>query len=392
MSGMEITLAVVLGLIVNEFSDVSPWLARRLVAWSARQRYGDTARAEIRAEELGAVINDRPGKLFKLGTGVRFASAALAVRLRRLVAREPQPGDEPLPEDVLPFPRVLPEEDEPSRLVARYLFPTERYRGEWKRHWIHLFKGLVVITLYAVFGVWATILRIKPQYVDWIVAGIIVGAVLLAGFRAVGWYVGRFIITNKRLMSTEGVLVRRVAMIPLLRVTDLRYVQTPIGRLFSYGTFQLESASRSNAMRRIVHLPNPNELYLRLVEEMYEPEAVESRLAYSRDDERELPELDFDADEPEVLPARRRLDEPAPPAPAVVQREIIYQIGALSNQLATLSAAIQRLSPTPDESTDHIAADSPDDVESGPHRRVVPRPLPRRRPTNFSAPVPEATD
>jgi hypothetical protein len=150
-------------------------------------------------------------------------------------------------------------------------------------------------------------------------------------------------------------------------------------------------------MRRIVHLPNPNELYLRLVEEMYEPEAVESRLAYSRDDEREFPELDFDADEPGLLPARRRLDEPAPPAPAVVQREIIYQIGALSNQLATLSAAIQRLSPAPDESieyesTDHIAADSPDDVDPGPHRRVVPRPLPRRRPTNFSAPVPEATD
>src|SRR4030095_14782632 len=34
--------------------------------------------------------------------------------------------------------RVLPLEDEPTTLVARYLFPTERYRGEWKRHWIHL--------------------------------------------------------------------------------------------------------------------------------------------------------------------------------------------------------------------------------------------------------------
>src|SRR5690606_19069539 len=32
--------------------------------------------------------------------------------------------------------RVLPLEDEASHLVARYLFPTERYRGEWKRHLI----------------------------------------------------------------------------------------------------------------------------------------------------------------------------------------------------------------------------------------------------------------
>src|SRR5437660_4288988 len=33
--------------------------------------------------------------------------------------------------------RVLPVEPEPSSYVARYLFPTEKYRGEWKRHWIH---------------------------------------------------------------------------------------------------------------------------------------------------------------------------------------------------------------------------------------------------------------
>jgi len=40
--------------------------------------------------------------------------------------------------------RVLPLEDEPTTLVARYLFPTERYRGEWKRHWIHLSTPLAV--------------------------------------------------------------------------------------------------------------------------------------------------------------------------------------------------------------------------------------------------------
>src|SRR5690242_16170838 len=40
--------------------------------------------------------------------------------------------------------RVLPLEDEPTTLVARYLFPTERYRGEWKRHWIHLSTPLAI--------------------------------------------------------------------------------------------------------------------------------------------------------------------------------------------------------------------------------------------------------
>ena len=31
---------------------------------------------------------------------------------------------------------------EPSDLVRRYLFPTEKFRGEWRRHWIHLVKRL----------------------------------------------------------------------------------------------------------------------------------------------------------------------------------------------------------------------------------------------------------
>ena len=86
MGTTEMVLAVVLGLVVNEMTDLSPWLGRKLVAWSAWLRYQDTPRAGIRAEELAAVINDRPGKLFKLGTGLGFFSAALITRLRRLVS------------------------------------------------------------------------------------------------------------------------------------------------------------------------------------------------------------------------------------------------------------------------------------------------------------------
>src|SRR5512138_2944951 len=33
---------------------------------------------------------------------------------------------------------------EPSDLVRRYLFPTEKFRGEWRRHWIHLVKKLSI--------------------------------------------------------------------------------------------------------------------------------------------------------------------------------------------------------------------------------------------------------
>jgi len=83
-----ILVSIVTGLLVNEFCDVSPWCACKLVRWSAFRLYSDPARAKARAEELGALINDRPGKLFKLITAVCFTAKA-AVRSRPAYRRTP---------------------------------------------------------------------------------------------------------------------------------------------------------------------------------------------------------------------------------------------------------------------------------------------------------------
>jgi membrane protein YdbS with pleckstrin-like domain len=332
---MALAVAVVLGLVTNELSDISPWVARKLVAWSARERYGGTERAAIRAEELAALINERPGKLFKLGTGLRFASSALVLKIRRFVT-----GAEPLPPSDDIAPRLL--DDEPTALVSRYLFPTERYRGEWKRHWVHLLKSLLIAILFLVLGIWAAKLRIKPEYANtvvWVIVGLFV---LWLPYRWAAWYFGRFVITNKRIMSTEGVLFRQVAMIPLLRVTDVRYEQTPLGRVFGYGTFKLESASRRNALRKIADLPNPNELYLRLVEEMYEPDAVEARIGHDAD-ARATDPLDFDE-----LFLDGDLDISSdvayePPAEAISDAVVVAHIAELSRNLEALTAVLAAL-------------------------------------------------
>ncbi|MEU2702569.1 MULTISPECIES: PH domain-containing protein [Micromonospora] len=182
--------------------------------------------------------------------------------------------------------RVLPLEDEPSSLVARYLFPTERYRGEWKRHWIHLTTPIIV-------GVAATFVL---GYLSGFLAGRDVGALttvaVLLWFAVMGWvawkvadwWYDRFILTNKRVMVVNGIITRQVAMMPLTRVTDMKYEQSPTGRALNYGTFVLESAGQEQALRVIKNLPNPNELYLRVVEEMYEPQAVEARLGKEADE------------------------------------------------------------------------------------------------------------
>ncbi|MET0426717.1 MAG: PH domain-containing protein [Actinoplanes sp.] len=181
--------------------------------------------------------------------------------------------------------RVLPLEDEPTTLVARYLFPTERYRGEWKRHWIHLSAPLGI-------GAGATLLLgylagfLTRQDINGLVTVAVLiwlGVIGWVAWKVFDWYFDRFILTNKRVMVVNGIITRRVAMMPLLRVTDMKYEQSALGRMLSYGTFVLESAGQDQALREVKHLPNPNELYLRVVEEMYEPQAVEARLGKDGD-------------------------------------------------------------------------------------------------------------
>jgi membrane protein YdbS with pleckstrin-like domain len=318
-------------------------------------RYRDTARAEVRAEELAAVINDRPGKLLKVGIALRFVSAALAARLRRLIggagADDPAEG----------FDTVLYEEA--SRFVARYLFPSEHFRGEWKRHWIHLLKSLCVGAIMGGLAVAAAWRQIDHRYAGWVIAGVVVTFLGWALLRSANWYFQRFVITNKRIMTAQGLLSRRVHQMPLLRVTDMRYLQSPLGRVLGYGTFQLEGAGRWNPLRVIKDLPNPNELYLRLVEEMYEPEAVQARIsrpgAAEIDEEagsESLPPFDAIDFEPAAPDDR---DAPVAVAPDQLQLQFAAQIAALANQLTVLTAAVERLG--------------------------VPGPLPSRRPRLPSA-------
>jgi hypothetical protein len=188
-----------------------------------------------------------------------------------------------------PFPpaprRVVPLEDEPSSLTSRYLFPTERYRGEWRRHLVRPGRWYVVLLLFAIAGTIAVRQEARPEYVTEALAAICAAGAAGGGYAVLAWYFNRFVLTNKRMMLVGGMLHRRVSSMALLRITDLRFEQSPSGRLFGYGDFVIEGARRFSRMRRVADLPNPNELYLRIVEELYEPEAVEARLGSSGYDE-----------------------------------------------------------------------------------------------------------
>jgi membrane protein YdbS with pleckstrin-like domain len=221
-------------------------------------------------------------------SGVAAGGAYYVVEEPLPLTEEELAGLRGAPGPPLPFTqRVLPLEDEPSSVVQRYLFPTEKFRGEWKRHWIQLGREILIGLVATLLMGYATGYMAKHNIPTGVTIVIVVWLVVLfwLSWRIGDWWFDRFILTNKRVMVVSGIVTRKVAMMPLLRVTDMKYVQSPLGRILRYGTFELESAGQDQALRRVENLPNPNELYLRIVEEMYEPEAVEARLGRVGDGE-----------------------------------------------------------------------------------------------------------
>ncbi|MEV3934387.1 PH domain-containing protein [Glycomyces sp. NPDC049804] len=127
---------------------------------------------------------------------------------------------------------------------------------------------------------------------------------LWAGWSVLAWYLARFSISNKRLIKASGVISLRYTTVALGRSTDAQLRQSLLGRILNYGTVQLYGINWFHPMRRTTCLPNPNELYLQLLEEIYEPEAVEERVAAIeapyRAFDRSIEE--WDSDDPEPLP------------------------------------------------------------------------------------------
>ena len=61
-------------------------------------------------------------------------------------------------------------------------------------------------------------------------------------YRFLAWYVERFMVTDRRLVLVSGLINRKVAVIPLRKVTDMTYRRTGVGRL-------LGAASSSSSPR-----------------------------------------------------------------------------------------------------------------------------------------------
>jgi hypothetical protein len=88
-------------------------------------------------------------------------------------------------------------------------------------------------------------------------------------WEVLNWQHNWFVATDKRLLLRYGLIVHKVAMMPLLKVTDMSYVRSIPGQFLGYGKFVLESAGQDQALREVKWVPRPDETYRAICAEIF---------------------------------------------------------------------------------------------------------------------------
>lgn len=157
--------------------------------------------------------------------------------------------------------RVVPNETVPAA-IYRVLLPHERRVITVRFHPAVLIRpvaetlgGLALAGLLsAIHGLSGTILLVI--WLAWLIL------VIRLLFCIYAWLEDYFVVTSQRLLLAEGVFKKTVNMMPLSKVTDMRFERSAVGRLLGFGTFIVESAGQEQALHTIDHLPYPEQLYI----------------------------------------------------------------------------------------------------------------------------------
>jgi membrane protein YdbS with pleckstrin-like domain len=159
-----------------------------------------------------------------------------------------------------------------SKDVQKYLLPDERAVVATRRHWAVLLEPTAKFLPVFLIGGWLLLLDPDNKVTSSAGLLVLVGSLVYYGLRVGEWWMRTFIVSTRRVLLTSGVIVRTVTLLPLRRITDLTWKETPLGQLLGYGTFRFESAGQQQALSEITFLPGADVLYRRV-----------SRLLFSSD-------------------------------------------------------------------------------------------------------------
>ena len=144
---------------------------------------------------------------------------------------------------------------------SKYLLPTERVAIRIRRHWAYLAGDTLQAIVLLFIGVLLARILNGVQYVGTVLIWFCVFVFARWAWRIADWFNETLIVTDKRLLLLTGIFYRNVAIMPLVKVTDLTYHRSASGMTFGYGKFVVESAGQDQALSTIDFVPHPDRLY-----------------------------------------------------------------------------------------------------------------------------------
>jgi uncharacterized membrane protein YdbT with pleckstrin-like domain len=147
---------------------------------------------------------------------------------------------------------------------TRYLGVDERIVCTVRRHLAILLRPGWQALLAIVISGFVGLVTSPEEGADLIDTVLGLVAILFAArlaWRTWEWWVDRIVVTDRRIFEVSGIVTRRVASMPLAKVTDMTYQRSLLGRLLGYGDFIVESPGQAQGIYRIDHLPRPDDFY-----------------------------------------------------------------------------------------------------------------------------------
>lgn len=145
----------------------------------------------------------------------------------------------------------------------RLMSTGERITLRDRQHWFVILAsgryavGAIVLALLILF------VRVTASTTDTVadILGIVAAVAFIAGLILLGWEVLRYanqeyIITNRRVIQTSGVINKRAADSSLEKINDADLSQSLLGRMFNFGDLDVLTASDAGIDRfRMIHAP-----------------------------------------------------------------------------------------------------------------------------------------
>ncbi|WP_377640006.1 PH domain-containing protein [Oryzobacter terrae] len=163
-----------------------------------------------------------------------------------------------------------------DRELERYLVSGETVIVAVRRHWFHLAREIAMAVAATVLAFWVDVkvprtpggevLHNLSLAIWWV-------AVLWLVWRFLNWRHDWFVATDKRFLLFYGFIRRKVAMMPLMRVTDMTFDRSVLGRIVGYGMFVLESAGQKQALSVIDHVPDADRHYRAICTQLFGAES-----------------------------------------------------------------------------------------------------------------------